>query len=161
MSKSTTLQDPVSREQLQREIRETVREAQADARQAAEEALKQRPEVVVVPRLPPLPPTPGQTVVQYPTDFIPQRAETISIAFFVMFAAIIIGLPIMRALARRIERGAPPPTVPREVSDQLQQIVQSVDAIAIEVERISEAQRFTTKLLTDRERQATQLGGGQ
>ena len=36
------------------------------------------------------------------------------------------------------------------VSEQLQRIEQSVEAIAIEVERISEAQRFTTKLLSER-----------
>ena len=40
-----------------------------------------------------------------------------------------------------------------EVRDQLQQISASVEAIAIEVERISEGQRFTTKLLTDKTRE--------
>lgn len=34
--------------------------------------------------------------------------------------------------------------------EQLQQLVQSVDAIALEVERISEAQRFATKVLVER-----------
>jgi len=34
----------------------------------------------------------------------------------------------------------------------LQHLEQAVDAIAIEIERISEAQRFTTKLLADREK---------
>jgi hypothetical protein len=33
---------------------------------------------------------------------------------------------------------------------RLERIEQAVDAIAIEVERISEGQRFTTKLLSDR-----------
>jgi hypothetical protein len=37
--------------------------------------------------------------------------------------------------------------------NRLQRLEQSVDAIAIEIERISEAQRFTTKLLADRERE--------
>lgn len=36
--------------------------------------------------------------------------------------------------------------------NRLRQLQEAVDAIAIEVERISEAQRFTTKLLADRER---------
>jgi hypothetical protein len=36
---------------------------------------------------------------------------------------------------------------------RLQHLEQSIDAIAIEIERISEAQRFTTKLLADRERE--------
>lgn len=37
--------------------------------------------------------------------------------------------------------------------DRLERIEQAVDAIAIEVERISEAQRFTTKLLSERTEQ--------
>jgi hypothetical protein len=97
-----------------------------------------------------------------PEDMIPPQAETISIAFFIMFAVIIIGYPLMRAFAKRIERGAPiaAPISP-ELRDQLQHISQSVEAIAIEVERISEAQRFTTKMLADRQREATGLSSGQ
>ena len=93
---------------------------------------------------------------------IPPQAETISIAFFITIGAIIIGLPLMRAFARRIERGTPVAApIPAEVRDQLQQIAQSVDAIAIEVERISEGQRFTTKMLADRNREVTGLSSGQ
>jgi hypothetical protein len=40
--------------------------------------------------------------------------------------------------------------IPRQVDQRLERIEQAVDAIAIEVERISEGQRFTTKLLADR-----------
>lgn len=160
------LQDPaVSREQLREQIRETVREAQAAARQAAEDARQasqdakaQGGNVVVIP---PVPPQPGQTVVhRFPDEQIPPQAESIAIAFFIMMAAIIIGLPIMRAIGRRIERGAPPPAVPREVQEQLQHLTQSVDAIAIEVERISEGQRFTTKMLSERVREPSKLGDG-
>ena len=43
---------------------------------------------------------------------------------------------------------------PREIGDaqnlQLEQLQQSVDAIAVEVERIAEAQRFSAKLLAER-----------
>lgn len=35
-------------------------------------------------------------------------------------------------------------------NDRLQRLEQAVDAIAIEIERISEAQRFQTKLLAER-----------
>ena len=38
---------------------------------------------------------------------IPPRVKDVSIAFFVMLAAVIIGLPLVRAIARRIERGTP------------------------------------------------------
>ena len=42
---------------------------------------------------------------------------------------------------------------PRELSeDRLARIEHSIDAIAVEVERISEGQRFTTKLLSDKVR---------
>ena len=35
------------------------------------------------------------------------------------------------------------------MSDRIQRIEQAVEAIAIEVERVSEGQRFTTKLLSE------------
>jgi hypothetical protein len=72
-----------------------------------------------------------------------------TIAFFLTVAVIVIGLPISRAFARRMDRKAAPSQIPPEVSSQLQQLAQSVDAIALEVERISEGQRFTTRLLTE------------
>jgi len=37
----------------------------------------------------------------------------------------------------------------KEIRDGIGQLQQAVDAIAIEVERLSEGQRFTTKLLAD------------
>ncbi|HEU6451257.1 MAG TPA: hypothetical protein VFT57_07535 [Gemmatimonadaceae bacterium] len=47
---------------------------------------------------------------------------------------------------------------PRELDDvrqRLEQLQQSMDSVAVEVERISEGQRFTTKLLAERtEREA-------
>jgi hypothetical protein len=39
----------------------------------------------------------------------------------------------------------------REISARLERMEQAVDTIAIEVERVSEGQRFTSKLLADRE----------
>jgi hypothetical protein len=38
----------------------------------------------------------------------------------------------------------------RDLSDRLQQLDGSVETIAVEIERISEAQRFTTRVLTER-----------
>jgi hypothetical protein len=40
--------------------------------------------------------------------------------------------------------------------DRLARLERAVDAIALEVERISEGQRFTTKLLSEQARQARQ-----
>ena len=62
---------------------------------------------------------------------------------------IAIGMPIARAYARRIE-AKPATQVPGDVSARLERMEQAIDSIAIEVERISEGQRFTTKLLADR-----------
>jgi hypothetical protein len=43
-----------------------------------------------------------------------------------------------------------PPAKLDEIAARLERIEQQIDAMAIETERISEAQRFTTKLLGDR-----------
>ena len=61
-------------------------------------------------------------------------------------AVIIVGWPIARALGRRFERRGAPPAMEAGMTDQLQRIEQAVEAIAIEVERISESQRFLAKL---------------
>lgn len=56
---------------------------------------------------------------------------------------------VARLISKWIDRRARLPQ--SDGSDErLSRIEQAVDAIAIEVERISEAQRFTTKLLADR-----------
>ena len=48
-----------------------------------------------------------------------------------------------------VRQGRPVPSVTEE---RLARIEQAVDAIALEVERISEGQRFTTKLLSEQSR---------
>jgi hypothetical protein len=69
---------------------------------------------------------------------------------------VILG-PIARAFARRIVTRAERPQIPAQVTAQLTQLTQAVDAIAIEVERISEGQRFTTKLLSEQQKAAKGL----
>jgi hypothetical protein len=41
------------------------------------------------------------------------------------------------------------PRIPMEVTSRLERIEQALDSVAVEVERISEGQRFTTKLLSE------------
>ncbi|HJQ20517.1 MAG TPA: hypothetical protein VJ867_09235 [Gemmatimonadaceae bacterium] len=71
--------------------------------------------------------------------------------------------PIMIAIARVIWKRASEPRR-QALSDQdailrrLDALANSVDAMAVEVERISEGQRFVTKLMNDRDKQA--LGAG-
>lgn len=102
-----------------------------------------------------------QTVIGLPPGFnardvIPPQAVDISVAFFLTIATIIIGLPIARAIARRLDRRPGPAQIPSDVSAQLNQLNQAVDAIALEVERISEGQRFTTRLLSEQRDSARQ-----
>jgi hypothetical protein len=56
----------------------------------------------------------------------------------------------VQAVKRRAERGAALPAGNGEQNARLARIEAAVESIAIEVERISEGQRFTTKLLSDR-----------
>ena len=82
----------------------------------------------------------------FPQPRIPGEAVDIAIGFFITCAVIIVGWPISRALGRRFERNIPAPVVQGDLTQQLQRIEQAVEAIAIEVERISESQRFLTKV---------------
>ncbi len=74
----------------------------------------------------------------------------ITFGFFIMIVVLAIGVPISRAFIRNIEKRNSPLSLSLGVENQLQQLQQSVDSVALEVERISEAQRFTTRLLAER-----------
>jgi hypothetical protein len=129
---------------------------------------------VTIDQTPPAPPTPPeaprvitvrnsdgtQTVIGVPAglarDVIPQQVVDISIAFFLTMAAIIIGLPLARAFGRRMDRRGSGAQIPSDLSHQIGQLNQAVDAIALEVERISEGQRFTTRLLSEQRDAARQ-----
>ncbi len=129
---------------------------------------------VTIDQTPPVAPTPPenpriitvrnsdgtQTVIGVPPglarDVIPQQVVDISIAFFLTMAAIIIGLPLARAFARRMDRRGAGSQIPSDLSHQIGQLNQAVDAIALEVERISEGQRFTTRLLSEQRDAARQ-----
>ena len=78
------------------------------------------------------------------------EAIVIPIAGMTMVVLLVLGVPFVRALVKRWESQPLQPTVPPEVAARLERIEQAVDAVALEVERISEGQRFTTKLLSDR-----------
>jgi hypothetical protein len=80
----------------------------------------------------------------------------VPLGFFATVATIAVTALVTRAFARRLEHQAKIKMAP-EVSSRLERIEQAVDAIAIEVERISEGQRFTTKLLTERSAETSRL----
>lgn len=60
---------------------------------------------------------------------------------------------IVTAIISRNRQPALPPAHDR-TEERLARIEQAVDAIAVEVERISEGQRFTTKLLSEKSRES-------
>ena len=76
-------------------------------------------------------------------------------SFFLTIIVLAIGVPLVRAYIRRKE------SEPRQVSPlsdaRLARIEAAIDSMAVEVERISEGQRFVTKLLAERESQVTSL----
>ncbi len=79
---------------------------------------------------------------------VPQGAVDISIAMFVSLAAIFILTPLARALARRMDaENQRKISGGNEIAPQIEQLQQSVDAMSIELERITEAQRFQSQLL--------------
>jgi hypothetical protein len=73
-------------------------------------------------------------------------------------ASFLLLFPFAMAMARRLWMRSGPRTAPVDLenSPRLQRIEQAIESIAVEVERIGEAQRFTTKLLSDRQPDAVQ-----
>jgi hypothetical protein len=118
--------------------RDAASQARDQARQALEEArasVRQGGGFVYTGQIP-------------PSEMIPPQAVDISIAFFAMLAFIIVGLPLARAFARRMDRrGEAAPAA--EVTPRLDRIEQAVDAIAIEIERISENQRYASRVMNE------------
>jgi hypothetical protein len=76
---------------------------------------------------------------------------------------VIVFLPLSIAFARRIWKrgGQIVAALPKEIADRLARVEQTVEATAIEVERIGEGQRFMTKVLTEHSPSALALGVGQ
>lgn len=73
----------------------------------------------------------------------------------------VLGLPLIRMLARRLDRrDAPSGPALQKIEERLMRLEAGVDSIAIEVERISEGQRFTAKLLADRASEGSRPAAG-
>jgi hypothetical protein len=161
--RAQTANQPQTREQLRENIRHSIEDATIAADQAANRALiaVDGRQVTVngrtitvgpnVPGVPQPPALPGGVVVRgYDSEhIIPSQLVDIALAFMLMIAVIIVGLPLARAFGRRIERRADSPAVGPGLADQLQRIEQAVEAMSIEVERISESQRFMARLQSE------------
>jgi hypothetical protein len=143
-----------SQEQMSQQIREQVRKSVADAKaaaKAARDAARQTQDQggpVLAPGSTSVPPV-------LPVD-VKELAENVSYALFFMIAVIAIGVPLVRGFARRF-LAAPQINVvevPPQLSEQIQRIEHAVESMAIEIERISESQRFLTKLQAGKAEQA-------
>jgi hypothetical protein len=106
------------------------------------------PPVPPIPEIPPFPGFPGVEVRESPPG-IPVRMLLFEGVGFLLLGAL-AWVWAVRRLERRLGQ--------RSVADpgQMTQLQQSVDAIAVEVERISENQRWVTKQINERA-----LGGGE
>ncbi len=92
-------------------------------------------------------------VVIQPPNNSPDPEEIVGMA---MGFSLIILFPLSVAYARRIwRRSAAPSALPPEFNDRMSNLERGVEAVAIEVERVGEGQRFVTQLLaeTDHRRQ--------
>ena len=84
--------------------------------------------------------------------------EVLALMTVVAFAGSTV-LVLARAVARRIEgKGNALAAIPPDTQARMERMERTLESVAIEVERISENQRFLTKLLAERERPA--LGAG-
>lgn len=86
-----------------------------------------------------------------PDNMIPNEVVPIVGMSLAMVMTIFIGWPIARAIARRMDSRALAGTVQaKELQPQIRQLQESIDAMAIELERLGEAQRYQSKLLAER-----------
>jgi hypothetical protein len=92
-----------------------------------------------------------------PAPSFPSPPNSINLNAISIIFTIAVLMPLSVAWARRLTRRASaPPALPQESADRIARIENAVDTIALEVERISEGQRFVTRLMSD----PHQLGAG-
>ncbi len=90
-----------------------------------------------------------------PVNFEPPRFSNVDpepiIICFILFVLSPVALSISRLIWKRGSRmSTQTPALRADAGERLERIEQGMDAIAIEVERVSEGQRFVTRLLSER-----------
>jgi hypothetical protein len=83
-------------------------------------------------------------------DIVPRGAVQITWGVFGSLAFMVVGYPLARAFARWLDRRGSATQVSREVQARLDAMERNIDTVAVELERVSEGQRFTAKLLEQR-----------
>ena len=144
-------QQPSRSEQIQEQIAEIRAEAaqvRAEAQATARAAMQEHPPQPVIVQTPP-----------FPDNDIPVRTQETVLALGGMATAVIIVLLFSRMVARWIDRRKGGMTVAPDLSAQLTRMETAIEAMQIEVERISEAQRFMARLVSE-QREAVPIGAG-
>lgn len=95
----------------------------------------------------------SNSIAQNPLPDTPFNVRADPTAISVVFTIFVLA-PIALAFARMIWRRAssakaPPSSFEKENAERMLRLEQAVESIAIEVERVSEGQRFVTKLLSE------------
>ena len=101
-------------------------------------------------------------ITQGPPDFnIPPEAirAAIQVGQYFLAGCLILGIgsPLFRWILRRFfepQPVLPPAQLSSDATARLERIEQAVEAVAIEVERIAEAQRFSAKLLAEQKQRS-------
>ena len=83
-------------------------------------------------------------------DVVPRGAVLMTYAVCASFAFIIVGWPVARAFARWLDRRGASNRISADVQGRLDAMDRNIDTVAVELERVSEGQRFTAKLLAER-----------
>ncbi len=82
------------------------------------------------------------------------------IGLAVLFTVGAILVPVARAVVRKIDADRRHAALPEDSAARIARMEAALESVAIEVERISEGQRFVTKLLAERRDDRPLLPGG-
>jgi hypothetical protein len=95
--------------------------------------------------------TTSGTEFPFPTD-IPPGVQSIATTAIVGFCMMVAAYPVFGFLKALVNRNALRQNAlpSRDTTDRLQRIEAAVEAMSVEVERISEGQRFVTRVLSER-----------
>lgn len=102
---------------------------------------------------------PGATY-EPPRPIIPQNGPPEEFWFLGGMFIFLVLMPMAIAFSRRLwKRGAMPISneMPAEMTDRLNRMEQAIDAVAVELERVGEGQRYVTRVFTEQQRA---LGAG-
>ena len=99
----------------------------------------------------------AMTQADSPGAFGLSSGQTTAVSIvFIIFVLCPLAIALARLLWRRSKL---PPSMPEATTQRLERMEQAIDTVAVEVERISEGQRFVTKLLAENRQGAEAIGG--